>query len=547
MDKLKIFDAFCGVGGIRLGFELANDDIFTTVYAVDFNQMCKKTYDLNFKESKLTIQDISKLKINEIPDFDIITAGFPCQPYSIAGNRKGLQDDRGKIVYDLLKIIKNKKPKIVFLENVKNFRTIHDGKPYKLVIDKLIKYGYNVKDKVLNTYKYTQVPQNRERIFIIGFLDKKVFEYFDFPTESHSKKSFKNYLEKNIPQKYFYSEKSLIYPKLKETVINENSVYQYRRHYVRENKNNNVPTLTSNMGGGGHNVPIIVSNNKIRKLTPKECFNLQGFPSTYQLPDISDSNLYKQVGNSVTVKLIKKIAKNIYCALRLAKNDDILLHRLEEIKLIIKGKLTIHDKEYSCNYISYDLQTTNMLTEYYSAYKVLNNLAKKIQGRSVNLSEAFTEGIYCYITNSVRVLKIFDKNESSSIDCYNLDKKKSIQIKSSIMDIDCSSFGPKSVFDELVYIDFSNDNIFRIYEIDNKYLKNVIVCKSKNETLDDQKNQLRRPRFSIMTEIIHKYNIKPSIIGNMNNLEQYYKILRVDNTQFVSSPYINKTTANIEQ
>ncbi len=208
------------------------------------------------------------------------------------------------------------------MENVKNFRTIHNGKPYKLVIDKLVKYGYSVKDKILNTCKYTDIPQNRERIFIVGFLDKKVFEYFDFPNETNIKKIFTDYLEQDIPAKYFYTDKSIIYPKLKEAVISANSVYQYRRQYVRENKSNNVPTLTSNMGGGGHNVPIIISDNKIRKITPRECFNLQGFPPTYQLPNISDNNLYKQVGNSVTVKLIQKIAENIYYALRIANNNE---------------------------------------------------------------------------------------------------------------------------------------------------------------------------------------------------------------------------------
>jgi DNA (cytosine-5)-methyltransferase 1 len=121
MDKLRLCDMFAGIGGIRLGFELANKDIFTTVYAVDFNSMCKKTYDLNFNETKLTIKDIAELKIDEIPDFDIVSAGSPCQPYSVAGNRKGLEDNRGKIVYNLLKIIKKKNRKLYFWKMSKIF------------------------------------------------------------------------------------------------------------------------------------------------------------------------------------------------------------------------------------------------------------------------------------------------------------------------------------------------------------------------------------------------------------------------------------------
>ena len=309
-----IFDAFAGVGGIRLGFELANND-FETIYAIDINKKCKDTYDLNFDKTKLTVDDIAKINIEELPNFDIITAGFPCQPYSIAGHRLALEDKRGKIVYNLLDIIKNKKPKIVFLENVKNFKTINDGEPYKFVISELEKYGYKTKDKILNTCIYTDIPQNRERIFIIGFLDHTMFDNFEFPIELNNKKSIHDFLE-DFNDKYEYTEDDKIYEILKKDVTDIDKVYQFRRHYVRENKNDNVPTLTANMGTGGHNVPIILqkkdNEKRIRKLTPAECFNFQGFPKSYKLPKLSNAELYKQSGNSVTVELIKLIAQNIY-------------------------------------------------------------------------------------------------------------------------------------------------------------------------------------------------------------------------------------------
>jgi DNA (cytosine-5)-methyltransferase 1 len=249
-NKLTIFDAFAGVGGIRLGFEKAHKN-YDTVYAVDYEKKCKDTYDLNFKNIKLTVKDISNLKISNIPDFDIITAGFPCQPYSVAGKRQALDDSRGNIVFKLLQIIKEKKPKIVFLENVKNFKTINNGEPYKLVTDELKKYGYFVTDAVLNTCVITSIPQNRERIFIVAFLDENICNLFEFPPDSPKKQPISDFLEKNIPDKYYYPDKSAIYPKLINEVIKHDTIYQYRRHYVRENKSGNVPTLTANMGSGG--------------------------------------------------------------------------------------------------------------------------------------------------------------------------------------------------------------------------------------------------------------------------------------------------------
>lgn len=235
----------------------------------------------------------------------------------------------------MLKIIKQKKPKIVFLENVKNFKTIFEGEPFKFIVNELNNYGYFVTDTILNTCEFTNIPQNRERIFILGFLDKDVFDNFIFPCPVNNKHNVSDYLEKNIDNCYYYTESSAIYEKLKNSVVNKNVVYQYRRHYVRENKNNNVPTLTANMGSGGHNVPIILDKKGIRKLTPKECFNFQGFPKNYKLPQTRKSALYKQAGNSVTVELIKKITINIYYAILYSN-----LHCLMITKNIIKKKIT---------------------------------------------------------------------------------------------------------------------------------------------------------------------------------------------------------------
>jgi len=307
--KIKTIDLFAGVGGIRLGFETAG---FETVFANDFEKACKNTYDLNFKKCKLTVEDIKKIGLKDIPDFDFLLAGFPCQSFSIAGHRKGFEDEeRGDLFFEIVKIIKEKRPEGFLLENVKNLRGHDGGKTFKTIIDTLENIGYKTTHKVMNTIEYGNIPQNRERIYIIGFKNPECREKFNFPDKIELKKTINDMLENNPDEKYYYNGKPL-YEKIKDSVTEKGKIYQWRRKYVRENKKGVCPTLTANMGMGGHNVPIIKDKKGIRKLTPLECFRLQGFPESYKLPnDLSDSALYKQAGNSVSVTVIKSIAKQI--------------------------------------------------------------------------------------------------------------------------------------------------------------------------------------------------------------------------------------------
>ena len=314
---MKCIDLFAGVGGIRLGFENAG---FKTVFSNDFEPACKETFDLNFDNSPLIIEDINKINNELIPNFDVLLAGFPCQPFSVAGYRKGFDDPkgRGNLFFRIVEIIELKKPKVVFLENVKNLRTHDNGKTFKVIKETLESLGYVVKSKIINTMLHGNLPQNRERILIVGFLNKKVAENFIFPEEIKLTKTIKDLLEHKVDEKYYYEGKPL-YDKLKKDIIKKNTAYQWRRKYVRENKSGVVPTLTANMGTGGHNVPIILDDKGIRKLTPKECFIFQGFPRSYKLPPIADSKLYKQAGNSVSVTVIERVAKNIGKALKNGK------------------------------------------------------------------------------------------------------------------------------------------------------------------------------------------------------------------------------------
>jgi DNA (cytosine-5)-methyltransferase 1 len=307
-DKLRTIDLFAGVGGLRLGFEKAG---FETVFANDINKFCKITYDLNFKEPKLDNTDIWKLDISKMPDFDVLLGGFPCQAFSIAGYRKGFRDKgSGNLFFRIAEIIEEKRPKAFLLENVKNLKGHDDGKTFKVIRKTLQKLGYAVKFCVLNSMTHGNIPQNRERIFIVGFLDKNKAFMFNFPDEIKLTKNFRDFVNKSVDDKYYYNDKPL-YDRIKNDVNSEKTVYQWRRKYVRANKKGVVPTLTANMGTGGHNVPIIKNSKGIRKLTPKECFLLQGFPNKFKLPDIADGKLYQQAGNSVTVTVIERIAKNM--------------------------------------------------------------------------------------------------------------------------------------------------------------------------------------------------------------------------------------------
>ena len=275
------------------------------------------TYKANYEESPKHryTADIRKLKSSEVPEHNILLAGFPCQPYSIAGLRLGLEDDRGNVFKDLLRIIRKSKPEAFLLENVKGI-TAHDkGETLKYIIKTLNKIGYKVKYKTLNSSTHANIPQNRERVFIVGFKSEVAFDKFKFPEPVKLTVNFRNLLEKKINKKYVYDDRFECYGELKKAIINTKSVYQWRRQYVRENKSGVCPTLTANMGSGGHNVPIIYRSGKIRKLTPRECARLQGYPDSFKLPEISDSSLYHQLGNSVTVPLIKRLADEIISAI----------------------------------------------------------------------------------------------------------------------------------------------------------------------------------------------------------------------------------------
>ncbi len=314
--KYKIASFFAGVGGIDLGFEKTGK--VTTIYANEFDSYPAKTFELNFP-IKVDCRDIHDVKSHEVPDVDIICGGFPCQAFSIAGYRQGFDDEKGRgtLFFELLRIIREKKPRVVFLENVKNLVSHDNGNTFRIILEALQAEGYKYRYQVLNAMEYGNTPQNRERIYIVGFLNDRDYEKFSFPDPIPLTRKLSDIIdfENKSDDKYYYTDgkyKGDIFEKLTEAMDDADAVYQWRRHYVRKNKSGVVPTLTANMGEGGHNVALVLTKHGIRKLTPHECFNAQGFPEDFKLPDkVSESRLYKQAGNSVCVDVIHRIAEKI--------------------------------------------------------------------------------------------------------------------------------------------------------------------------------------------------------------------------------------------
>jgi DNA (cytosine-5)-methyltransferase 1 len=308
--NIKMIDLFAGSGAFSYVFHSTGK--VNTVYANDILESAEKMYNLNNPSSKLTRCDLND--VVDIPNADILTAGFPCQPFSIAGKQKGFEDERSNVFWKILSILRVNNPRIVILENVKNLQSHDNSNTFKIIYDEIVKLGYHIKHKIINTCKVTTIPQNRERIYIICFKDKDLYDKFDFNLDIVDNDDVVKFLEEDVASKYYYTDSVKIYPELVNNVtknIKTNTVYQYRRYYVRENKNGICPTLTANMGTGGHNVPIIMDDKGIRKLTPRECFNLQGFPRDYKLPDLSDSKLYSLAGNAVSIPVVSIIANRI--------------------------------------------------------------------------------------------------------------------------------------------------------------------------------------------------------------------------------------------
>lgn len=327
----KSIDLFAGIGGIRLGFDNAFQTEIETVFISEWDTYAQKTYAANFKDNISINGDITQISEKEIPSFDICLAGFPCQAFSLAGRRKGFDDDykglsRGTLFFDVARICEYHKPKVIFCENVKGLR-IHDrGRTLKVIEGTLEELGYTVHCEVLNSKDYG-VPQNRERIYIVAFRNDIDSAGFDFPEPTDSTKIIKDIIEEQpVSVKYYLSTQYM------QTLLNHKARHQSKGngfgYQIREMNEIAGAIVCGGMGRERNLIidkrledftPVThikgeVNRDGIRKMTPREWARLQGFPDSFRLP-LADVHLYKQLGNSVSVPVIEAIAKKIKAVL----------------------------------------------------------------------------------------------------------------------------------------------------------------------------------------------------------------------------------------
>jgi hypothetical protein len=256
--------------------------------------------------------------------------------------------------WKILEILKKHSPQFVILENVKNLKTHDGGKTLKIVKSSLKELGYHIRLKILDTCKVTTIPQRRERIYIVCFKDKIIRDKFHFDFPEVKNKKIKDLLEEEVDGEYYYDARYKVFDVINENVvktIDENVLYQYRRYYVRENKSNCCPTLTANMGGGGHNVPLLRDDNGVRKLTPRECFNLQGFPKKYKLEifPLFYLHLSRTICCTSFIQIPINYIHNIYQFMDNKKVAVLLIGNMRSFNITFKNLETYLLKPYKCD------------------------------------------------------------------------------------------------------------------------------------------------------------------------------------------------------
>ena len=304
IPQIRFIDLFCGIGGFHLGVERAatgKGAAVECVFASDIDSKCQEAYAGNF--GRRPVGDITKVSEKEIPNHELLLAGFPCQPFSILGHKKGFEDTRGTLFFDIARILKEKRPSAFILENVKLLVNHNRGQTLKRILQTLRELNYFVDYRVLNALDYG-LPQKRERIFIVGFSDADAFARFEWCEGKTPMTPLAKLLEKQVPKKYFASDKirlsrwSRLSPTDEPTIWHENKAGQVTAH----------PYSCALRAGASYNYLLV---NGERRLTPREMLRLQGFPESFKII-CKDTHTRKQAGNSVPVNLVEAVARRVF-------------------------------------------------------------------------------------------------------------------------------------------------------------------------------------------------------------------------------------------
>lgn len=306
----SVCSLFSGIGGIDLGFIQAGFDI---VWANEMDGAACRTYRHNFPNTNLIEGDIKRIATSDIPDCDVLTAGFPCQPFSIAGLQKGFKDREGNLFFEITRIIDAKRSKVVFLENVPNLMEHDDGKTFLVIFNGLAQFGYTVYYRVLASNDYGNLPQIRKRIYIVAILEDISNRLYQYPEPIELTLKSSDIINRSVKQHdiYYYTEGKM-YDRLVAHMKDRKAIYRITDIEVRWTKNQMCPTFTANMGTHKYRVHVVWDDYGIRKMTLRECLDFQGFPKEFYFPNtITIDDAYKQIGNTVSVPVIARLATKI--------------------------------------------------------------------------------------------------------------------------------------------------------------------------------------------------------------------------------------------
>ena len=313
---MKVGSLFSGIGGIDLGFLQAGFDV---AWAIENNHASCETYRANFKDTLLIEQDIRNVNAEDLPLVDVIAAGFPCQAFSVGGKQQGFHDDRGNLFFEIARFIKSHNPRFVFLENVANLIQHDNGRTFHVIYNTLIEYGYYIRYRVMRASGYGNVPQIRDRIYIVAFRQIEDCDRFSFPEPVELKVKISDIIDqaRRVRNVYYYTDNNPFSLVAQEIVKRKDSIYRVYHSSIKITKNHMCPTLTASMGTQKNQVHLIRDDYGVRKLTPRECLRFQGFPDSFGFPrTITLENKYEQIGNSVCVPVICRIAGHIMNIIR---------------------------------------------------------------------------------------------------------------------------------------------------------------------------------------------------------------------------------------
>lgn len=332
---MKVASLFCGCGGMDLGliggFSYLNKrykkNPFEIAYAVDNDTYCSTIYNDNFNH-KCLIKDVREISSNEIPNHDILIGGFPCQSFSISAQnppRLGYKDEKGKLFFEMVNVLKAKRPRFFIAENVKGILSANKKKAFPMIIKEFEKAGYHIKYKLLNSSEYG-VPQKRQRVFIVGFRDYKDFVYFEFPnptTLNGSKVKLKRVIDENanIDEKWFFSERAV-------------QGMMRVRHKMNKGRNQDIEqpcnTISSHLSKVSLNStdPVLKIGERYRRFTPREAADIQSFPNAFKLDSVSENRQYKAIGNAVPPVLMWHLTQSLNSIIEMEQSENLITEKV---------------------------------------------------------------------------------------------------------------------------------------------------------------------------------------------------------------------------